>query len=173
MGVLVVFAVYNAIELLLELFGEGIGTVADGDAVDLGHAGHAGGGAGEEDFVCAVEFGAGNGSFGNRDAEVFGDLNDALARNAFENIIGDGRGDEGAVAHDKEVFGRTLHGVAVLIENNGFVEAERLCFVFGERGVDVGAAYFEMRGDGVVFGACPATYFAAEAVGGNVRANGE
>jgi hypothetical protein len=68
-----------------------------------------------------------------------------LASDAFENVVGDRRGDRDAVANEKNIFGGAFANVPVVRENDAFIKAGALCIGFGEGRVDVRAGDLAAR----------------------------
>jgi hypothetical protein len=64
----------------------------------------------------------------------------------------------------EDVGGGAFGDVAVLGEEDGFVEAVAAGLVAGERAVDVGAADFRSRGDGVVVHPAPGAHAGVQAL---------
>lgn len=94
-----------------------------------------------------VEFVAVNWAFDDAQPEFAeGKFHDAVGGNAFESVFRYTRGDELEVAHPKEVAGRTFGNVAVLVEEDGFVESRLTCIVVGQSAVHIGASDFGAPG---------------------------
>ena len=91
-------------------------------------------------------------------------LHDAIARDAFQHVLVDRRRDQLAVAHHEDVAGGAFGDMAVLIQEDGFVESVVARFVAGQGAVDVGAADLGARRNGVVFDAPPGTYAGVDSV---------
>ena len=109
---------------------------ADLAVVEFADRRHFGGGAGEEGFVGAVDFVAGDALFDDLDAQFAGQLHDGGAGDAFE-AGGQVRRVQLAVPDDEQVLAGPFAGVAFRIEQQGFVVAVAGGLVVGEDGVHV------------------------------------
>ena len=78
-----------------------------------------------------------------------------------------------AFAHHKEVFAGAFGYVAVLVEEDGFVETGEDGFGFGEDAVEVVGGGFDLGGGHLVVEAAPGGGAAAEVVGAEVVAEGD
>src|SRR5581483_1535756 len=142
---------------LLQTAGNGADeAVAHRVMVDAHDGRYADGCAGEEGFVADEQLAAVDGAFDDFEAHLAaGELQDGVAGDAFENVVVDGRRDEAMVADHEQVAGGAFGHVAVLVEEDGFVEAGLAGFVCGQGAVDVSAADFGAGGDGVVVDTTP------------------
>ena len=95
-------------------------TVGDEDLVDRAKVGDLGGGAGEEGLVADVEHFARERLFDDLDAELLGEGDDGIARDAGEGGVGQRWGVEYSVAHEEEVLARAFGEIAVDIERDAF-----------------------------------------------------
>src|SRR5271154_6580163 len=104
-------------EFVLDFFGDGAaGATADFYAVDGADRRDFDGGAAEEHFVDDVEHFAGNDLFSDGNAEVLADGDDAGAGDAGQGGIRNGRSDDGAAVHHKNILAGTFADLAVGIE---------------------------------------------------------
>src|SRR5690606_33604654 len=110
---------------LLELSGDGAdAAVAHGAPVDLRDGTHLRAGADKEGLVRHVQLGAVHLPLHHREAQfVPGQLDDGGPGHALEDVGGDGRRDELAMAHQKEVLGGPLGDLAVPGQEDGLVAA--------------------------------------------------
>jgi len=145
-GVFGVAAVDDVEERGLDFFGDGAAAAdADLHAVQLANRRDFGGGAGKEGFVGDVDLVAGDAFLHNFQAQVFGDVEDGVARDAVQRPSGQvGRVDD-AVFDDEDVFACAFRDEACAVEQQGFVVAVVGGFHVGEDGVGVVAHRFGLR----------------------------
>src|SRR5436190_3262886 len=147
--VLRVAALDHVEELLLEKLGDGSApALADLAAVHLADRRHLGGRAGEERLVGDVELVAAEALLLDGDVVLARQRHDRVARDAGQHA-GERRRLDLPVADDEEVLPRALGAVALGVEHDRLVEAERLRLAFGEDAGHVVAGQLAARHDRV------------------------
>ena len=91
--------------------------------VDLAYRHQLGRRAGHEDLVGNEQLGAGDVAFDHRVTEVTGDLDDALAADAFKNRSGQRRRGDLPVANHEDVLARSFADEVVLVQKNRLLVA--------------------------------------------------
>src|SRR5205814_1176034 len=159
---------------------EPAGDCADGSVSDRtmvyahdGRDGH--GGAGEEQLIANVEFAAVDGTFDRVQVEFpLSQAHNAIARNAFENVLRHRWCDELTLANHKEVASGSFGNMAALIQENGFVKSAEARVGAGHGAVHVGSANLGTGRDGIVLNTPPCTYTGMNPfVGGKIFAKGK
>src|SRR6185312_289360 len=113
-------------------------------------------GATEENLVGEIKLAAIDRALDDVEVQLAaGEFHDAVAGDAFQDVVGDGGGDELALAHHEQVAGGTFGDVAILVEEDSFVVSVGAGLVAGESAVGVGAGDFAAAGDGEVVHAAP------------------
>src|SRR5437879_4935187 len=110
---------------LLELLGElAHAPAADLAVVDLDYRGDLGAGAAEEELLTGVELRAVDAALDYGQAQLVANhLDQQVAGDALEDVVGDRWGGEDAVFEHEEVLGRALGDVAVVREHDRLVES--------------------------------------------------
>ena len=97
--------------------------IADRALVDPHDGDDLGGGARQETLVGDIQVVARQVLFADLGAEVLGDGDDLVARDALENPGRDRRREKHAVAHDEQVVARALRHEALVVEHDGLERA--------------------------------------------------
>ena len=129
--------------------------VADGAMVDLDHRAHLDAGPAQEDLVTDVELGAIDRADLDRDPGILRQLDDRLAGDALEDVVGHRRRQEHAVANHEQIRRRRLGGVTAGREHQRLVEAVELGLRLLERHVHVAAHDLAARRQRLVGVAAP------------------
>ena len=174
MGVLGHFALDHVEVETLNLLGDRANlAVTDFALVDAADRSNLGCRAAEECLFAAIQLGSVYDSLLNFKPQlVSSQFDDAVAGDAFEDVLGGGWGDQLALAHQEDVHGAAFADVAVLGERDDFVIALALGVGNHNGGVHVGAAGFCRGGDGVVIHPAPGGYANVQAGGADVVAQG-
>src|SRR5688572_24240922 len=122
-------------------------------------------GAAEEDLLGNVELAAVDLPLRNEDPELGGDLEDRVAGDALEDIVGHRRRYDRAVAYHEQVRPPALRDVPVRREEDGLIRLEVVCLIHRKGGVDVRAGELAPRRDGLVGGTPPARGLRGEPAG--------
>src|SRR5207249_8382059 len=108
-----------------------------------------------EHHVADVELGAVDATHFDRQTDVRGDAHDVTPHDPLEDVVGRGRREELAVAHEEQVRGAALRYVAVLGQHDRLGEASFFGFALGEGRVHIRAGDLAAGRDGVVVDPAP------------------
>src|SRR5439155_13133642 len=123
-------------------------------------------GAAEEDLVSHVQLRAIDLPLPNEDPELCRDLEDRVACDALEAVVGHRRRNQRAVADHEDVRAGTLGDLPAGGEEDRLIGLQVVRLVHRERGVDIRAGQLAARRDRVVGRAAPARGPRGEPTGG-------
>src|SRR4051812_35487792 len=146
---------------------------ADRPAVDRGDGRDLGPRPGEKDLVGDIELGSVDLALHDGVSRVRRDLEDGVAGDPGQDVIGDGRRRQLGAADDEEVGARGLGDVPVGGQEHGFLVAAGVGVLHREAGVDIRARDLASCRDGVVVDPLPAGDRDAQARRGDVVAHGK
>lgn len=133
-----------------DFLGDGARFASSEDAlIEFGGGDDFGGGAGEKAFVAGIDIVAGQVAFGERNAQLSGNVDDRGAGDAGQGAGGDRRGGDETVADDEDVVAGAFGYQSQVIEDQSFFGASLECLDLGHDIVQVIQA-FDLRTEDVV-----------------------